>query len=125
MIIERLQQMGARVRAYDPIAMPACRRDRPDLKIRYCESVRELAEGSDALVLVTEWDEFRSLNLAELAALMATPILVDGRNVFRPEQAAAAGFDYTGIGRRALPQDPIPRAPRSRRPHHLKRHGAV
>ena len=110
-IIERLQQMGARVRAYDPIAMPACRRDRPDLKIRYCESVRELAEGSDALVLVTEWDEFRSLNLAELAALMATPILVDGRNVFRPEQAAAAGFDYTGIGRRALPKT-LSRIPR-------------
>ena len=103
-IIERLQQMGARVKAYDPIAMPACRRERPDLKIRYCESARELAEGSDALVLVTEWEEFRHLNLAELAALMATPILVDGRNVFRPEQAAAAGFDYAGIGRRALPK---------------------
>jgi UDPglucose 6-dehydrogenase len=109
-IIERLQQLGARVKAYDPIAMPGCRRERPDLKIRYCESVRELAEGSDALVLVTEWSEFRSLNLAELAPLMATPILVDGRNVFRPEQAAAAGFDYTGIGRRALPR--ALRAPR-------------
>jgi UDPglucose 6-dehydrogenase len=103
-IVERLQQMGARVRAYDPIAMPACRRQRPDLKIRYCDSVRELATGSDALVLVTEWDEFRHLDLAKLAPLMITPILVDGRNVFRPEQAEAAGFDYAGIGRCAAPK---------------------
>jgi UDPglucose 6-dehydrogenase len=98
-IAERLLQMGARVKAYDPIAMPACRRQWPDLKIRYCESVRELAAGSDALVLVTEWDEFRNLDLAALAALTSSRILVDGRNVFQPEAAARAGFDYSGIGR--------------------------
>jgi UDPglucose 6-dehydrogenase len=94
----RLLQMGARVRAYDPIAMPLCRKQQPDLKIRYCESVEELAAGADALVLVTEWRQFRDLDLAKLARVMSTPVLVDGRNLFAPENAFAAGFDYTGIG---------------------------
>ncbi len=102
-IAERLLQMGARVKAYDPIANQACRELHPDLKIRYCASPRDLAEDADALVLVTEWQEFRRLDLAELAAVMATPILVDGRNLFQPEAAAAAGFDYSGIGRAARP----------------------
>ena len=97
-IAERLVQMGARVRAYDPIAMPACRAQRPDLKIRYCDSVVDLATGSDALILVTEWDEFRRLDLASIAALMTTPILIDGRNVFTAAQASAAGVDYAAIG---------------------------
>jgi len=99
----RLLQMGARVRAYDPIAMPACRKQQPGLKIRYCDSVEELAADADALVLVTEWQEFRGLDLAKLARLMATPVLVDGRNLFHPEAAQAAGFHYTGIGRSMRP----------------------
>ena len=99
-IAERLQQMGARVKAYDPIAMDACKQQRSDLRIRYCESVAEVAHEADALVVVTEWSEFGKLDLAALARLMAKPILVDGRNVFRPEAAIAAGFDYTGVGRR-------------------------
>jgi UDPglucose 6-dehydrogenase len=98
-IAERLLQMGARVKAHDPIAMKASREQRPDLKIRYCDSELELAEECDALVLVTEWDCFRSLDLALLAQKMNTPILIDGRNIFNPEAAMAAGFDYTGIGR--------------------------
>ncbi len=98
-IAGRLVPMGARVRAYDPIAMPACRKQYPDLKIRYCDSPEELASGADALVVVTEWRQFRDLDLAKLAASMATPVLVDGRNIFHPEAALAAGFDYTGIGR--------------------------
>ena len=98
-IAERLLHMGARVRAYDPIAMDACRAQRPDLKMRYCGSAQEAANGADAVVVVTEWGEFRELDLSALAAAMASPILVDGRNVFRPEAAIAAGFQYTGIGR--------------------------
>lgn len=100
-IIERLLQMGARVKVYDPIAMDACRQRRSDLNIRYCESVREVAEEADALVVVTEWNEFGGVELATLAPLMAKPILVDGRNVFQPAAAVAAGFDYTGVGRSA------------------------
>ena len=103
-IAERLLQMGARVKAYDPIAMNACKQQRSDLKIRYCESVPELAQETDALVVVTEWSEFRSLDLAALAPLMTKPILVDGRNVFHPETAMAAGFDYTGVGRHGRPR---------------------
>jgi UDPglucose 6-dehydrogenase len=98
-IAERLMQMGVRVKAYDPIANGACREQRPDLKLRYCDTAKELASGSDALVLVTEWREFHNLDLAELAGLMTSPILIDGRNFFVPESAIASGFDYSGIGR--------------------------
>jgi UDPglucose 6-dehydrogenase len=106
-IAERLLQMGARVKAYDPIAMSACRQQRGDLKIRYCESVLETAQEADALVVVTEWNEFRTCDLAALVRVMAKPILVDGRNIFQPEAAIAAGFDYTGVGRntRTRPQE--------------------
>jgi UDPglucose 6-dehydrogenase len=98
-LAERLQQMDARVRAYDPVAMPMCREQRPDLKIRYAESALELAQDADALVVVTEWRQFLDLDLRQLAQAMATPILIDGRNLFSPEEAVAAGFDYAGMGR--------------------------
>jgi len=98
-LASRLLQMGARVRAYDPIAMPSCRKQQPDLKIRYCDSALDLATDADALVLVTEWREFATLDLAQIARVMASPILIDGRNVFDPQAAVDAGFDYAGIGR--------------------------
>jgi UDPglucose 6-dehydrogenase len=98
-IADRLLQMGARVKAYDPIAMPACREQNPGLKIQYCESALDAASGADAVVLVTEWNEFRKLDLAQMARSMAQAILVDGRNLYEPEQARDAGFDYTCIGR--------------------------
>lgn len=100
-IIERLLQLGARVKAYDPIAMSACRAQRAELKIKYCDSALECVRDADALVVVTEWDEFRRLELPVLAAAMNTAILVDGRNIFSPDEAMAAGFEYAGIGRRA------------------------
>ncbi len=109
-IAERLLQMGARVKCYDPIANEACREQHPELRLRYCQSVTEVASGSDALVVVTEWQQFRSMDLAETARLMAKPILVDGRNLFDPDAASAAGFDYIGVGRtprpRSTPQPP-------------------
>jgi UDPglucose 6-dehydrogenase len=98
-IAERLLQIGARVKAYDPIAMAACKQQRPELRIRFCESAEEAAADSDALVLVTEWKQFRNLDLTAIARTMARPILVDGRNLFSPDAARSAGFDYTGIGR--------------------------
>ena len=73
-----------------------------------------MAGGADALVVVTEWRQFRSLDLGELAGAMATPILVDGRNLFLPEEAIAAGFDYTGIGRCPRPR-PAPSRPLRRK----------
>jgi UDPglucose 6-dehydrogenase len=98
-IAERLLQLGARVKAYDPIAMPACRAQNPGLKIQYCESALDAVAEADAAVLVTEWDEFRQLDLSRMASRMQQPILVDGRNLYDPEAAVRAGLDYSGIGR--------------------------
>ena len=66
------------MKAYDPIAMPACRAQNPELKIQYCDSALDAVLDADAAVLVTEWDEFRGLDLSQLASLMQQPILVDG-----------------------------------------------
>ncbi len=98
-IAERLIQMGARVRAYDPIAMDACREQHPELRILYCNDALSMAEHADALVLVTEWPEFGTLDLRELAGRMDHAVLIDGRNMFDAARANAAGFDYTGMGR--------------------------
>ena len=103
-IAERLIQLGARVKVYDPLAMRRCAEHFPDLKVRYCESPLELAADADALVLVTGWEEFRQLDLPRLARAMAQPVLVDGRNFFDPDTARRAGFDYAGIGRPAAPR---------------------
>src|SRR5580693_3842227 len=102
-IAEKLIQMGARVRAYDPVAMSVCREQYPDLRITYCDDAMSVAEHADALVLVTEWPEFASLNLKQMAKRMNKAVLIDGRNLFQPEQARAAGFEYAGIGR-AVPR---------------------
>jgi UDPglucose 6-dehydrogenase len=98
-IAERLLQVGARVKAYDPIAIEACRENHPALRIQYCESAEEAVEDADALVLVTEWKQFASLDLPALAKRMKRAVLVDGRNLFDPESARQAGFEYCGIGR--------------------------
>jgi UDPglucose 6-dehydrogenase len=103
-IAERLLQLGARVKAYDPIAMPACRAQNPELKIHYCGSALDAVYEADAAVLVTEWDEFRHLDLTQMACLMQQPVLVDGRNLYDPEAARGAGLDYTGIGRSPRPR---------------------
>jgi UDPglucose 6-dehydrogenase len=112
-IAEKLLHMGARVRAFDPIAMDACRAQHPHLQICYCEDALKTVAGADAVVLVTEWPEFASLNLAELAMKMKHPVLIDGRNLFDPECAVEAGFEYTGVGRpsgqaRAKDDEPVP-----------------
>ncbi len=98
-IIEKLLQMGARVKAHDPVAMHACREQYPDLKITYCTDAMSVVNKADAVVLVTEWPEFKQINLQEMAAKMTRPVLIDGRNLFDPEVARKAGFDYAGIGR--------------------------
>jgi UDPglucose 6-dehydrogenase len=79
--------------------MTACRENYPHLKLHYCDSAEQVADEADALVLVTEWKHFAGLDLAALAKRMTRTILVDGRNLFDPERARQAGFDYTGVGR--------------------------
>jgi UDPglucose 6-dehydrogenase len=98
-IIEKLLQMGARVRAFDPVAIDACKEQNPALKIQYCSDAISVCTKADAVILVTEWPEFKRLNLQEMAARMAHPVMIDGRNLFDPEAARRAGFDYAGIGR--------------------------
>jgi UDPglucose 6-dehydrogenase len=98
-IVEKLIQMGARVRAFDPVAMDACQAQNPALRICYCHDALSAAEHADALVIVTEWPQFAELNLADLASRMNRPVMIDGRNLFHPERAREAGFEYSGIGR--------------------------
>jgi UDPglucose 6-dehydrogenase len=98
-IAEQLLNLGAMVKVYDPVAEAAARRARPDLELIYCRSVEEVAAGADALVIVTEWEEFRSLKLSQLRKNMRTAVLVDARNIINPAVARSSGFDYYGFGR--------------------------
>ncbi len=96
-IIGKLLARGARVRAYDPEAMPHTRELFPDLDYR--PDPYAVAEGADLLVVVTEWNEFRNLDLERVRTLLAQPVLVDLRNVYDPAKARALGFRYHGVGR--------------------------
>ena len=96
-LITALQDMGAYVRAFDPAAMDQAKLVMP--KLTYCESAYHCAEGADALVIVTEWEQFRALDLARLRSLMASPVIVDLRNIYHPEDMRRHGFAYACVGR--------------------------
>ncbi len=96
-IVEGLTSGGAAVRAYDPEAMPACGELYPD--ITYCEDPYDAARGADALVILTEWNQFRALELRRLKELLNQPLVIDLRNIYQPAQMAAAGFRYVSVGR--------------------------
>jgi UDPglucose 6-dehydrogenase len=96
-IIAELQREGAAVKAYDPKAMGVARKMFTGVK--FCKNPYEVARGSDALVIVTEWDEFKQMNLDKVRALMTHPIIIDGRNIFDPETVESKGFIYKSIGR--------------------------
>jgi UDPglucose 6-dehydrogenase len=96
-VIEGLLEKGARVRAYDPAAAEAAKKLMPHLKI--CDSPYETAQGAHCLVILTEWNEFKELDLGKIKAAMKTPSIVDGRNIYDPEKARKLGFSYRGIGR--------------------------
>ena len=96
-LIHLLQSEGARVRVYDPVAMVNA--DRYLLNVILCQDAYEAAQGADALVVITEWNEFKHLSLPRLKDLMRQPIVVDGRNVYDPEEMKALGFVYRGMGR--------------------------
>jgi len=97
-IIQALQDGGARVVAYDPVGMEQARTVLDD--VTFAEGIYQAAEDADALAIVTEWNEFRSLDLARLKALMTSPVMVDLRNVYNRETVTRAGFSYAGVGRR-------------------------
>jgi UDPglucose 6-dehydrogenase len=96
-IVQGLVDRGATVRAFDPEAMDGCRPIFPTVK--FCENPYETAEGADALLIVTEWNQFRKLELDRLHALLRRPLVIDLRNLYEPDKMAAAGFDYVSIGR--------------------------
>lgn len=96
-LITALQDMGAKVRAYDPIGMPAARAEFSD--VRFADGPYACAEGADALVIVTEWEQFRALDLDRLKQVMKQPVLIDLRNVYRPAEMAQLGFIYDSVGR--------------------------
>lgn len=96
-IIERLQRSGARIKAFDPQAMPKAAGLLKDVK--FCKDPYEAAKGSDALVIVTDWNEFKELDLNRIKKLLKAPIIIDGRNIYDPKKMKRAGFKYIGVGR--------------------------
>ncbi|MGB3506819.1 MAG: UDP-glucose/GDP-mannose dehydrogenase family protein [Xanthobacteraceae bacterium] len=96
-LVTGLRDMGARVRAFDPAGMELARRELPE--IDYCDDAYGCARDADALVIVTEWGQFRALDLKRLRAEMRQPIIVDLRNIYRREDVEAAGFTYESVGR--------------------------
>jgi UDPglucose 6-dehydrogenase len=96
-IIGDLLKAGTRVRAYDPAAMDSARRLLTD--VEYCEDEYEAARGSDALVVVTEWNQFRRLDMDRLKQVMREPNIIDLRNLYEPETMRSAGFKYLAMGR--------------------------
>lgn len=96
-IAKSLLAAGVRVRAFDPVAMEAAKEILPEVGM--AANAYELADGADALLVITEWNEFIHLDLERIRNSMRHPILIDGRNIYQPEQIKALGFRYRGIGR--------------------------
>jgi len=96
-LISRLQNDGAQVRAYDPVAMANAAAITTE--VDFCEDAYEAVEESDAVVVVTEWNEFKNLDLERIRDAMHNPLLIDGRNLYDPDQLRSLGFDYVGVAR--------------------------
>jgi len=96
-LITALHDLGATVRGYDPAGMEQAKPLLPDL--HYCNSAYSAAEGADAMVIATEWEQFRALDLSRLKCLMTQPVIVDLRNIYRPDDMRRAAFRYFPIGR--------------------------
>ena len=96
-IARGLIEKGARIKAYDPVAMPEAKKLLPD--IEYADDEYAVVEGADALVFVTEWNQFRALDMARVRDLMKSPRIADLRNIYDPEDMRELGFTYVGVGR--------------------------
>ena len=96
-LITALQDMGAKVRAYDPVGMEQAKSVIGN--VTFCDDAYSCAKGAAALVIVTEWEQFRALDFDRLKTVMAQPVLVDLRNVYRPDEMSRRGFVYEGVGR--------------------------
>ena len=96
-IINKLQQEGAKIKAYDPVAGLKAKEILQN--VQYCKDPYCVAEGSDALVIITDWPEFNKLNLRKIKTLLNQPVIIDGRNIYDPEKMEKLGFVYKSIGR--------------------------
>ncbi|WHH58354.1 UDP-glucose/GDP-mannose dehydrogenase family protein [Petroclostridium sp. X23] len=97
-IIQELRETGIRIKAYDPIAISKTKEVISD--IEYCSSLYEACNDVDAVLIVTEWDEFKNMNLDLVKRKMKAPLMIDGRNLFDPKRMAEKGFEYISVGRR-------------------------
>jgi UDPglucose 6-dehydrogenase len=102
-IIPALQKAGAKIRAFDPEGMTEAAALMPD--VAFCTNAYEAMTDADAVVIVTEWNEFRALDLARVKSLLRTPTVIDLRNIYHPADMSAAGFYYVSIGR--APTEPL------------------
>jgi len=100
-VVALLHEAGATIKAYDPVATENARRLLPR-GVTYCASPYEAAEKADALALVTEWNEFKFLNLERLRSLMRRPVIFDGRNFYEPDRMRRLGFEYYSVGRKPI-----------------------
>ena len=98
-ILPALMEKGAIIRAHDPQGMEEARKLLPKKGITYVENCYEACEGADAVILMTEWNQYRALDLDRLAQIMREKVFVDLRNVYRPQTLRDKGFSYTGVGR--------------------------
>lgn len=96
-LIKKLKEDGANIQAYDPQAMANAKKEIPDIK--YFDNPYDACKDAEALIICTEWDEFKNLDLAKVKGLMVTPVIFDGRNIFDPAKVEELGFKYFGVGR--------------------------
>ncbi len=96
-IIKEMVAQGAKIKAFDPVAMEEAKECLPD--IEYAENEYDAIKGADALVIITEWNQFRALNMKEVKKLLKSPKIADLRNIYEPEDMRKMGFEYVGVGR--------------------------
>jgi UDPglucose 6-dehydrogenase len=96
-IIEELQKLGAKIKAFDPEAQETAKKILKE--VIYCKDPYETANDCDALIIATEWNEFRNLDLNIIKKLLKQPIIIDGRNIYEPDEMKGMGFNYVGVGR--------------------------
>jgi UDPglucose 6-dehydrogenase len=99
-IARALAREGVRLRAYDPEAMRAAHAVLPDLEL--CKDAYEACVDADAVVIITEWNQFRMLDLERVRGLLRQPLMIDLRNIYQPSQMAEAGFHYVSVGRESV-----------------------
>jgi UDPglucose 6-dehydrogenase len=98
-ILPWLLERGAKIQAYDPEGMKEAEKH---LQVTMCPDAQTALRGADGVVILTEWNEFRALDFSEMKALLKAPLMVDLRNIYKPEDMADAGFTYVSVGRKSV-----------------------